>query len=225
MTDIQIYLDGLVAEACEKLCFTYQRQRYIDLGEQSLLLAQRSIVEINRYLSGRALRLRESSRTSHKINPEELYVISRGDKDEDSFECAYMYGLTYYEPPLILPTASQMGEMWEYLFLLPQNKQWLTFQDFFEKKIAEVISALHQYEDTLDQEVTPISYVLMSPQGVFVHNALYTLAREVLCGLRQQVSLFKKGGVPVFMQLDLVKKLQIAKKTLRILENLKPRNT
>lgn len=228
MASLKKNLDQFVAAitdaAYEALSFTYQRQRYSDLREQAVLLAHRSPEDINKYLSTRAFRLRQTSGKVHIINPEEIYVINKGGKDENIFECAYMYGSTYYEPPLTLPTANQMREMWSYLLTLPGTTQWLPFQDFFEQKIIEVISALHQYEDMLEEEIVPLEYMMMSSQGVFVHNALYTLVEESLHSLREQVKLYKKGGVPVFMQHELAKKLKLTKQALTIFKKSKPRN-
>lgn len=222
--EIKTYIDRAIVAAYQELSFTYQRQIYSELESQAALLAHRSPEEINKYLSTRAYHLRQSSGKVRAINPEELYVIMHSKEDEDSFECAYLHGFTYYEPPLLHLTTSQMKEMWEYLFTLPGNKQWMPFQDFFEKKIIEALSALHRYENMLEEEIVPLEYALMSSQGVSIHNTLYALAKETLAGLRGQVRLFKRGRVPVFIQHELARKLKIAKQTLYMLEHSKPRN-
>ncbi len=228
MTALTIHIDRWVATAYEDLSFFHQRQSAA-LKQQVALLSQRSPEQINRYLSIRAFRLREISRKTHKINPDGLYVVSKvledKNKNSDSFECSYLYGTTFYEPPLVLWTSDQLKEMWEYLLALPKNKYVLPFQDFLEEKIAEVILALYEYEDMLDQEIAPLEYVMLSSQAVPVHNALYSLAKDTLRGLREQARLFKNGNVPIFMQNDLAKKIKIAKNTVVILENSHPRNT
>lgn len=216
------FIADIAQDAHKDLSFMYQRHLYASLKDQAQLLACRSPEEINRYISTRALQLRESSGANHVINPGELYVVSR--IKENSIECAYMRGAAYHAPPVVFPTASQMKEMWKYLFTLSGNDQWFSFQDFFEKKIIEAMCELQRYEDMLEQEITPLMCVLRSQEGVLVHNLLYDLAQKTVCALREQVQPFKKGKAPVFMQVDLAKKLQVAKEILFVLRRSEPRN-
>ena len=197
------------------------------MKERAALLAQMSPEEVNRYLSSRAFALRETSGKSRAIIPDSLYVVVKEIEDEEtmgkSFECGYFLGITYFEPPLILPTSNQLREIWEYLMTLPENRGWCEFQQFIERKIVEALYALQRYEEMLQLEVTSLHCALLSYEGVHIHNALYSQARETRVALNEQARLLKRSNAPIFMQNEISQKMNLAKRILAILVCEKPR--
>ena len=223
MDTLKTEIGKLTLEALSELFFMHPHHTYGYVKQLTALLSQRSCEEINKYLSTQAYKLRMSSGQNRSINPGGLYVVLKDCGDGDSFECSYMLGETYFEPPLILPTDIQIKELWEYCLTVRVSYGFCTFQEFLEKKIAETVSALLAYEEMLDQEIVALEYALLSEQGVSIHNALYTKAQEVRVELRRQGSIFKKTKAPLFIRNDHTRKMKFSERILKILDSSKPR--
>lgn len=216
-------LSIFVEQAREELFFMHPRYTRDYIQQQAALLAQRSPEEVNRHLSARAFKLREACGKNRAVNVEQLYVIVRENEASDSFECGYLLGKTYFDPPLILPTSNQLKGIWEYLLTLPLNYGWCEFQQFVEKKIMEALHALQRYEEMLEGEIISLEYALLSREGVQIHNALYAHARETCNTLNEQERLLKKSKAPIFMQNENSEKMNLAKRVLTILVGAKAR--
>ncbi len=223
MNTLKIKLGKLTVEALLELFFMRPRHTYEYAKQLAALLAQRSYEDINKYLSIQAYSLRNSSGKNRFINPRELYLVQKDCDECGSFECSYMLGETYFEPPLKLPTDNQITELWEYYLRMSERYGLCSFQEFFEKKITETIYALLSYEEMLDQEIVPLEYALLSEQGVLVHNALYGMAHENHTELHEHSRLLKRTDAPLFLQNEYADKLTISKRVLSILKETKPR--
>ena len=223
MDTLKTEIGKLTLEALSELFFMHPQHTYGYAKRLAALLSQRSCEEINKYLSTQAYKLRVSSGQNRSIYPEELYVVLRDCEDGESFECSYLLGGTYFEPPLVLPSDTQIKELWEYCLRVSVQYGFCSFQEFLEKKITETVDALLVYEEMLDREIVALEYALLSEQGVAIHNALYIKAQETHAALCEQGALFKETQAPLFMRRDNIRKIKFAKQVIEILSSAKPR--
>lgn len=223
MNNLKTELSKLTVEAVLKLFFMHSQQAHEYAKQLTALLSQRSCKEINRYLVTQVDCLRTASSKNRSINPTELYVVMRDCDDGISFECSYMLGETYFEPPLILPTDVQIKELWEYFLRISAKPGFCCFQEFLEKQITETVHALRIYEEMLGQEIVALEYALLSEQGVPIHNALYAKAQESHVELYEQGVLLKETQAPLFMQRDNKRKMKLSRRVMEMLDLAKPR--
>ena len=209
-----MFLENIVAQASS---------RKPDLSEEVKILLQGSVEQMNQSLSRRALRLRQAYPRRTSIITEELYVVSV-DRSEDCFECSYLYGETYYSPPIIIPTEKQLKEMWEYLRRFPVDYTWYEFEEFMESKVSEALFALSSYGEMLSHEIVPLEYVLASPQGVGVYKALLERASHSHNSLIENGKHLSRSDAPFFMCEANDKKKLLARKILKLLTEQRPRD-
>lgn len=187
------------------------------------VLSQRSPEEVSDYLSFRSYKALLASGKIDVIDKEELYVSFSSESD-GSFGCSCLFGSTILNPPMRVPTSKELREMWEYLQSVMLPYASCDFQSFVEKKIEEAWGALVHYEKMLTQEIIPIEYALASPQGVSIHNALYSEVMGKIVGLVDCKKIFERTSAPEFMIRENSAYQISVRKTLRVLRSLAPRS-
>lgn len=221
MKNMKGFLGKMENEALHELAFTYERPDHVAL--QAEILAHRTPKEINRYLHARVSKLRQICGGKRSILHDELYVVFK-DNQPSAVDCAYVYGETYHNPPLVFPTEEELRMMWSYAWTIAPGPFTCEFDRFFEKQVFELLKGLHAYESLLEGDIILLPYALRSQEGAAIHNALYAKAKETLDDLCEKGELFLRSRAPQCMQAANSKCLHTAREILQILGSAKVPN-
>lgn len=213
----------LAKDAVDELAFMQRHTTVGYIKKQAELLAHNSPEDVNRFLSTSVFRMRERASKHHTVSPKDLYVVTSLVDDEGSFICSYMYGETYYSPPISIPRTRQLRELWQYHLRFHSTYGWYPFQEFVEKKIEEALQALYRYEEMLEMEIVSFDAALMSVEGVSIHNELYRQSVETYAALIEVRKFLQKEKAPHSMVVANSDALKSTARVIRIIRQSKPR--